>query len=499
MIKNLIKALFLSLLMLNLAWGQSSATSVQEEKLEVIIGIDKLLKVNFAPDTRAQIADESIVNIQFIPQKREISIKGKKPGRSSVTIRDKAGNVRLRYLVNVTATEKSKVISELNELIGDVEGIDIGLKGGKVFVGGKIIVPGDIGKVVLILDDYKDVLNLIEVSPQTYQIIARKMQEGMRRNNLRDVTVRFFNNSYILEGIVNSNAEKDLAEKIAIAYLPDRIESLARRVDAVQRPSIEEIIKNFVVVNKKQAPPPADKLIKITAQFVELTKDYNKVFGFKWTPTISDGGGSISFNNSGSGGVSTNSSNTLSGTISNLLPKLNSAKAAGYARVIQSGMVIVKDKKSGNLKKDTTKNFQLGTGEFAQPTSITAGFNLTVKPTILQEEKINLEISLSVGSTVQTDKLSNQISTELIVRSRESAVVGGVSINKTTTEFDKDPPGGVDTVDQEGGAFPLFSFVRSKEVTKSKEQFVVFLTPEIVENASTGSEEIKRKFRRRGR
>ena len=299
-----------------------------------------------------------------------------------------------------------------------------------------------------------------------------------------------------MEGIVNSNAEKDLSEKIAIAYLPDRIESLARRANAVATLNNQELIKNFIVVNQKQTPPPADKLIKITTQFVELTKDYNKVFGFKWTPTMNEGGGAISFGKTNSGGVSTNSSNTLSGTISNLFPKLNSAKAAGYARVIQSGMIIVKDKKEGKLDKNTTKNFQLGSNEFAQPKSITAGFGLSVKPTILQEEKINLELSVNVSSAVQTDTLGNNLKTELIVRSRESAVIGGVSINKTTTEYDKDPPGGADSIEN---GFPLFAFVRSKEITKSKEQFVVFVTPEIIENASQGTQEIKRKFRKRGR
>jgi len=478
--------------------GFAQSPPVKENKIEVILGIDKIMKVDFVPYTRAQIADESIVGIQFIPQKKEITLKGKKPGRSSVTVRDRSGNVRLRYLVNVTATEKSKIISELNELIGDVEGITIGLKGGKVFVGGKIIVPGDIGRVVIILEEYKDVLNLIEVSPQTYQIIARKMQEGMRRNNLRDVTVRFFNNSYILEGIVNSDAEKDLAFKIAAAYLPDRIESLARRADAVQRPSKEEIVKNFVVVNRKQPPPPADKLIKITAQFVELSKDYSKIFGFKWSPTLGGDGGSITFGKTASGEVSTNSSGTLSGTISNLFPKLNSAKAAGYARVVQSGIVIIKDKKSGQLNKGSTKNTQLGTGEFSQPTKIEAGFGLDIRPTILQEEKINLELSLKVNTAVGNDTLNNSIKTEVIVKSRESAVIGGVSVSKSSTEYDKDPPGGVDQVDAESG-FPIFSFVRSKEVTKSKEQFVVFITPEIIESAASGTEEIKRKFRKRGR
>lgn len=168
-----------SLLFFTKAFAQ--APKVVEENVEVILGIDKILNINFNPLTRADVADQSVVGITFIPQKNEITLKGKKPGRSSILIRDRQGNLRIKYLVNVTATEKSKVLRELQELLGDVEGLKIGLKGNKVFVGGKILVPGDIGKVVVILQDYKDVLNLVEVSPQTYQIIAQKNARGYEK------------------------------------------------------------------------------------------------------------------------------------------------------------------------------------------------------------------------------------------------------------------------------------------------------------------------------
>lgn len=101
-------------------------------------------------------------------------------------------------------------------------------------------------------------------------------------------------------------------------------------------------------------------MIKVTAQFVELTKDYNRIFGFKWEPLLSDGQGTISFGKTTSGGVTTQSAGTLSGTISNLFPKLSSAKAAGFARVIQSGVIVIKDKVQGTISKrrKTVRNWQ---------------------------------------------------------------------------------------------------------------------------------------------
>ncbi len=87
----------------------------------------------------------------------------------------------------------------------------------------------------------------------------------------------------------------------------------------------------------------------------------------------------------------------------------------------------------------------------------------------------------------------NSVSTELIVKSKESAVVGGIVVNKSSTDYDKLAD------DEVEDASPLFSFIRSKALTSSKSQFVVFVTPEIIENASSATEEIKKKFRRRAR
>ena len=82
-------------------------------------------------------------------------------------------------------------------------------------------------------------------------------------------------------------------------------------------------------MNKKSSPPSIPKLIKISTQFVELSKDYNKVFAFKWVPLMNGNGGEISIGKTASGGVSSQSSNTLSATISNLFQNLRVPKVQG--------------------------------------------------------------------------------------------------------------------------------------------------------------------------
>jgi pilus assembly protein CpaC len=478
------------------AWSQQ-APKVPEKKVEIVLGIDKIEKLDFAPSTKVQVGNESILSHVIIPQKREITFKGLKPGNTSVIIRNTVGERKIKYLVNITATDQSKVVQDLKEYLGDVEGLEIGIKGSKVFVGGEIVVPSDIGKVVVVLADYPDVIQLVELSPQTQRVIAKNMQKEIQKSNMPDVTVRVANGLFMLEGVVSSNDDRTRAEQLAAIYVPDMIQNLARRTEAVQTAK-KNIIQNFISVNAKKKPQPIPKLIKISAQFVELTKDYNKIFGFKWEPVMAGGGGSISFGKGADGGLTSSSSGTLSGTISNLFPRLASAKSAGYAKVIQSGVVITKDKVQSKLNKTSEKPFAIGTGEFVRSETATAGFDMTVTPTVLPQEKIDLNMSISVSANVgdPPETISNSIQTALVVKSKESAVVGGVVINKSSTDFDRNPPGGVDEI--ENGQ-PLFSFIKSKAYLTNKSQFVVFVTPEVIESSSTGTEEIKRKFRSRRR
>jgi pilus assembly protein CpaC len=317
---------------------------------------------------------------------------------------------------------------------------------------------------------------------------------------MNQVQVRVVNKAFWLEGVVNSKLEKERAFRIANAYMPDKIESLAQRTDSVAQAQ-REWIQDFISISEKKPPQPVPKLIKITAQFVELTKDYLRTFGFKWSPTLSTGG-QIEFGKTTTNGVTTKGSGTLSGVISNLFPKLASAKNAGHARVIQQGVVLVQNGIEAVITKGSTKRYTSGTGDFTKDGQATAGFSVKVTPNVMQNENIQLKTGIDVSSNVgePPETLKNTLSTTVVVKSKESAVIGGVVVNKSSTAYDRDPPFGKTVVDTKNAdASTLFSFLRSKSYLSSKSQFVIFVTPEIVDSASTGTEQVKRKFRRRRR
>lgn len=498
----------LSLFFLTLTCFAQEAAEVKETELEVAIGIDELVTLDYKFNTKVLIGDESKLKLILSPAKREVTFRGVKPGKTSVTIRDSAGDIRDKYIVTVTSDGKSNVVRELRELLGDIEGIKVGIKGGKVVLEGSIVVPGDIGRIATVLAAYPDVMPLVEMSNQTQRIIARKMQEEINRNNMKDVTVRVVNSDYWLEGTVNSAAKRELADQIAKAYVPGTVQSLARAQggERFQETQRGEFV-NFISVNEQKDPVPPPKVIKVTAQFVELSKDYQKIFAFQWNPLMTQGG-EISFGKTAEGEVVTKESGTLSGTISNLFPKLSSAKSAGYARVIQSGMVVTQEDQEASINKSRVIPIQVGSGEFAQASSTSIKFTMKVTPSVGENENIllrglNVDVSLPAGEAAggQPTSTSNSVTTNLVVKSKESAVIGGIVQNTSNTNYDKNLPSGGTSGVEEGqeGSSVLFNLLRSKGYNTSKSQFVVFVTPELIQSASTGTEEIRKKFRKRQR
>jgi len=473
---------------------------IKTTEVNVGVGIDKVLDLDFEYDTDVILGDDTLLTVRLEPLKKKITIVGVKEGNTSLTVKDKSGDEKVRYAISITADDQTNTVTQIRDLLQDVEGIEVGIKGGKVFVGGYIVKPSDIGIVSTVLDNFEGVLRLVEMHPQTQQIIARKLTEEFQKFNLKNITVRIVNQSYWIEGVVSSAGEKTLLNTITDAFLPDRISSLSADSERVETNSGRGTYINFASVNadQKKQETPLPKQIKISTQFVELSKDYSKVFGLKWAPTFNGDGGSIGIN--GSDGEVGAQGGTFTAAINNLIPKMQSLKNAGYGRVIQSGMVIVVNKKTGNINKNTEIPFSEGSGENQNSATATVGFNLTVTPEILQKENVNIVIpNLSVAVTTSTTgtgspiTTKNSLKTELFVKSGQSAVVGGVVQNQDVTGYDKNDPAAYDE-DTQRNVF--FNFLRSKSKSISKNQYVVFITPEIIESAAQDTAEIRRKFKR---
>jgi len=259
--------------------------------------------------------------------------------------------------------------------------------------------------------------SLVVLSPIAQQKIAQFIERAIGNPEIR---VKAVNGKYVLEGVAESQDEKDRAQVIAQTYVPDVVVDEAVADKKVQERQTTIVI-NLITVRQAAAPEP-NKMVQVVVHYVELQKDYAKGFRFQWTPDIGDGT-NVSFTSGGRGPAGLTS--TITGVISNLLPKLNWAKEHGHARVLQSSSIIVEDGKPGTLNSVQKIPYQTVAGQGMLGTNFEeVGIKAQVTPGIVGARsdsinlKLNFEISSLIGMSAAGPLTSRRkIQTEVIVRS----------------------------------------------------------------------------------
>lgn len=427
--------------------------------------------------------------VQYNPETKTLRFYPKQIGVATLIVQDPAtGVVLYEFHLDIKKTDLRKVAREIGDLLGDIEGITIKILNSKVIVDGQILLPRDMARIHAVVKQYGGSADtLVVLSP----VAQRKIAELIERDiNNPEISVRAVNGKFILEGFANDKLEKDRAEIISKTYVPDVVVDTAE-ADKKILPRKVDVVINLIKLKPAPAEEPK-KIVQLVVHYVELQKDYTKSFRFQWTPDIGDGS-SMKFTTGGNstGGVVT----TITGTISNLLPKLNWAKEHGHARVLQSSSLIVQDGNPGIINSISRIPYQIVNAQGQPSTNFEeTGIRSNITPAILgaRSDSVQLQLNFSVKSLVSyTDQgpltSAREVQTVIVVRSGQSAAVGGLITNDSGTNYNKLPAN--------ASRNPIISLYASKDFRRNQSQFVMFVTPIIKSSASAGSEKIKRKFR----
>jgi pilus assembly protein CpaC len=430
-----------------------------------------------------------VTKILVAKEYQKIQFTPIKAGVATLSIHEKTGNKIFEYRIEVRDTKLTKMVREIRALLSDIEGISIKIVNDRVVVDGKVVHPEDLNRIVGVLGQYgTDAASLVEVSPFAQQKIAEIIE---REINNPDVQVRARNGVFVLTGEVQTEFDSKQAELVARTFAPPPFFGDAEKTKDILKPKRDNVANLLHIRPPVQQGEPPPKLIQIVMHFVELTKDYSNSSRFQWTPGLSDqtNVSLVRDTRAPSGVVS-----TISATISNLLPKLNWAKAHGHARILKTTSVITKDGVQGEIRQETQMNIivqnSLGTPTTGQ-TSFGTTARITPKVVSSKSDAINLQVAIEVSDVIGFTSngpsiAKNMINTQVDVRSGESAAIGGFIASNQTMDYNK-LPANVDN--------PLFSLYSSKAFQKGQSQFVVFITPVIKSSASSGVEKVKEKFR----
>ena len=429
-------------------------------------------------------------HIQWNPDTRTMRFNPKNQGVGTLVIKHpKTGEVLAEYTIDVRKTDLHKVAREIQDLLKGIEGIQVRILNNKVIVDGQILLPTDMKRIHSVVKQYgAQATSLVVLSPIATNKIAQFIERKIANPEIR---VNAVNGKFILEGFANSRDERDKAEIVAKMYVPDVVVDEAVADKKVLERKVDVVINLIAVRPPPDGEPP--KIIQMVVHYVELEKDYSKSFRFQWLPDIDDGSG-ITFQtgqSNGAGGVTT----AITGTIRNLLPKLNWAKQHGFARVLQSSSVIVEDGKPGVINSITRLPYQVVNAQGQPSTNFEeTGIRTNITPQTVgaRSDSVKLAMNFAVKSLISySDQgpltASREIQTVLHVRSGQSAAVGGLISNDSGTNYNKLPAN--------ASRNPLISLYASKDFRRNQSQFVVFVTPLIKSSASAGSDKIKKKFR----
>jgi pilus assembly protein CpaC len=470
--------------------GFVDSKKLDKEYLNLSIGVYQDKRVDFLPE-HIELGGtfRQVSRVQWNRKTRTLRFIGRHVGVKTLVIKDpKTGKVLAEYTLDVRKTDLKKVAREIQTLLEGIEGITVKVFNNKVVVDGQILLPSDMKRIHSVVKQYgNEATSLVTLSPIAQNKIAQFIERKIANPEIR---VNAVNGKFLLEGFANSRDEKDRAEIIAKMYVPDVIVDEAVADKKVLERKVDTVINLIAVRAPPEGEPP--KIIQMVVHYVELEKDYTKSFRFQWLPDIGDGS-SLQFT---TGGRSPSGlAATITGTVSNLLPKLNWAKQHGFARVLQSSSVTVEAGKQGVINSTTRLPYQVVNAQGQPSTNFEeAGIRSSITPELVgaRSDSVKLALNFTVKSLLSySDQgplvASREIQTTLHVRSGQSAAVGGLITNDSGTNYNKLPAG--------ASTNPLISLYASKDFRRNQSQFVVFVTPIIKSSASAGSDKIKRKFR----
>jgi pilus assembly protein CpaC len=409
------------------------------------------------------------------------------------------------YRITVTGADLVSTVQELKALIGNVEGIQIRIIGTQIVVDGDVLVPKDMRRVLSVLAKYqtKNVINLVEMSPLTMRLLGEKMEEEIAggKERTRDIRVKVVNGRFFLEGNVDKRVDREVAEKICQSYVSERYTLDAPASGGkLEKPNFASLgdCVSMIRIRASQAKEP-DPIINVRVDFVTLNRNYLKNFDFQWAPGISTQGG-VQYDSDVGRFVS-----SFVGTITNLFPKLDSLSRRGYARVLKTAFIPVRDGDDANGQPaEATVSETLSIGfvipgnatQPPQPSTIPVTTSVSIRArSVAGTDRVNLGIK-AVQTEVRDAKanappttLSNNVDTQVVVPNGESAAVGGLIAERRTVSMGREPGTSPDVT--------LFKLDRAQQFLDDKTQFVIFVTPTKMKTTTEGTETLKRKFRLR--
>lgn len=435
---------------------------------------DQVVIVNSqqAVDIPYAFGDVSVGSSEFVKvvplrEARQLLIAGREVGTTNIIVYNTRGARMDEFEVTVIPANLAKVMKNVQTLLDDIEGLSFKIVNDRVYIQGEVSLDDEL-KRVRELDEREPLIeSMVTLSPIAQKLLASLIQKEIATPG---VNVRLIGKKIMLEGIVHSEMASKRAEAIAKAYYPD--------------------VVNVLEVREVERIPGRAQTVVMIVHFVELTKSLVTSWGIEWTPLSVSGGVELFFQQDFYG---SDNQGYATATVSSLLPRIERARRSGYARVLENPTVSVKSGDTAHIFSGARVPFVFVENGTQTVIFEEVGITLDVTP-YAQGSEVDLDIDIEVSSLgeVGTNGYpaidTSEIRTSQFARAGESIVVGGLQRVSDRVDYNRLPENAASS--SEG----IFTLYNAKDYKKSKQQFLVFITPQIHESSSTANREIQEKF-----
>ena len=364
-------------------------------------------------------------------------------------------------------------------------------------------VPWD-AALAAILETYKLVMSRIGDNIIRIDSIDRMADYFSSKEKITDAKLLAEKNKILVMKLSNAKADDikaRMAELLITQGLARKIKiSTDSRTNALILEAPELILsKAKLIVERLDVPIPQ---VEIASKLIEVNRSASNELGITWQGNLNYSAlngmdfGSLKFPNSvrapfmidaGASAVGTsNAIDFMIGSLNdvvNLDLTLKIGENKGTTEVLQSNKVLVKDRESATISTGNTDYFNISTADkngdlTPSLTSVSYNLSLNVTPELTTDGKVGLQLDISsttpsagAASQVVTSTNNRSLTTKLIKKSGETAVIGGLYDNKKTFQEWKLPV--ISSIPIIGSLF------RGKQQTETHTELMILITPTI--------------------
>ena len=393
------------------------------------------------------ITDDKVCDYLIRDSRREIYLNPRKQGSTKMTVWDATGKKRDEFHIQVQDITIDAIYNEAVQKFGDFKGIKIELNNGWVVLTGKIDSRHQYRQGPDFFSKYPQVENGVRLSEAVVETMIQQIEKEI---GIPGVRVRQVRSQLLLEGLVYSNEANKKAETIARLYAP--------------------AVVNLIEVRESSRRPGEDRLVQIDIHLMEIKKSALRSLGISWAP-----GATARSEGPGIGGLLS----SVVGTATNLLPKINLIRQSGGGRVLENPKLLVKSGESADFFSGVTIPFRTERAvEFKD-----AGVTIKASPIATANDidmQIEVELSSIAPGSENIDR--NSLKTTVFCPVGKSVVLGGIVRNRDTKVFNKAP---------QNADSALIALSLSKDFQSNKSEFLIIMTPQILEKPTPASEKLE--------